>query len=111
MEWQIDQYAKWKGLSVSGLPLEQRPAAGATTATTSLSEQNPTSPSAASTTATTSANQEYSPIIGKSSPVNNLNILFQPFNPSPPSSHLLHLNHSAVLLLPDEIQAKVQRRV
>ena len=117
MEWQIDQYAKWKGLSVSGLPLEQRPAAGDATAsigrqaTTSLSEQNPTSLSAASTTATTSANQEYSPIIGKSRAVKNLNILFQPFNPSPPSSHLLHLNHSAVLLLPDEIQGKVRRRV
>ena len=45
MEWQIAQYAKLRGLSVSGLPLEQRPAAGAKTAsiggqaTTSLSEQ------------------------------------------------------------------------
>merc|ERR1712082_46999 len=58
-----------------------------------------------------SANQEYSPLVGKSSAVKNLNILFQPFNPSPPSSHLLHLNHSAVLLLPDEIQAKVRRKV
>ena len=114
----INLHAKDKGYKVPGPSLVQRTSAGTTTATTILgeqasssTEQNPTSLSVASTSSTTSANQEYSPLVGKSSAVKNLITLFQPFNPSPPSSHLLHLNHSAVLLLPDEIHAKVRRRV
>ena len=111
--------AKLRGLTVSGLPLEQTPAAGATTAcinlgqvTTSFTEQTPPlSSTTATTTVTTSTTQDNSALIGQSSVVKNLNTLFQPFTPSPPSSHLLHLNHSAVLLLPDVIHAKVRRKV
>ena len=74
-------------------------------------EQNTTPLTAATSTVTNLSTQEYSPLSGKSFAVKNLNTLFKPFTPSPPSSHLLHLNHSAVLLLPDEIQAKVRRKV
>merc|ERR1711895_329210 len=63
------------------------------------------------TSVSSSTTQENLPLSGKSSVVKNLNTIFQPFTPSPPSSHLLHLNHSAVLFLPDEIHAKVRRKV
>ena len=41
----------------------------------------------------------------KSTAVRNLNQLFQP---SPPTKDLLHLNHPAVLLLPDEILGQLR---
>ena len=104
------------GLKVPGLTLEQRTAAGTTTASTILGEGASISTEQIATpltaaTSTASISQEYSPLSVKSSVVKNLNTLFTPFTPSPPSSHLLHLNHSAVLLLPDEIHAKVRRKV
>ena len=114
--------AKLRGLTISGLPLDQTSAAGTTTAstpsgqaTTRFPEQTPSSltPTRATTTTSISSSttQENLPISGQGSVMKNLNPLFQHFTPSPPSSHLLHLNHSAVLLLPDEIHAKVRRKV
>ena len=112
--------AKLRGLTISGLPLDQTSAAGTTTAstpsgqaTTSFPEQTPISltPTTATTSVSSSTTQENLPLSGQGSVVKNLNTIFQHFTPSPPSSHLLHLNHSAVLLLPDEIHAKVRRKV
>ena len=116
----IRMIAKSRGLTISGLPIDQTPAAGTTTAstpsgqaTTSFPEQTPSSltPTTATTSVSSSTTQENLPLSGQGSVVKNLNTIFQHFTPSPPSSHLLHLNHSAVLLLPDEIHAKVRKKV
>ena len=43
--------------------------------------------------------------------VRNLNPLFQPFQPSPTHTHLLHSNHVAVRLLLDVIVCKIRRQI
>ena len=51
---------------------------------------------------------QLSPNLTPSQVARNLIPLFQP---SPPSAHLLHLNHPAVLLLPDPIEGKLRKKV
>ena len=51
---------------------------------------------------------QHSPNLTPSKVAKNLTPLFQP---SPPSSQLLHLNHPAVLLLPEDIEGKLSKKV
>ena len=109
LEYNVCLLANTVGLTVPGLTigpdctLVRTPAAGATTA--SVNSEQVTTATINTSTFTLNENTETRSV------VKNLIPLFQPFTPSPPSSHLLHLNHSAVLLLPDHIQAKLRRKV